>query len=55
VAHPGLVPIAHEEFVKVLGDRRNQMEKKRDEVNVYAPRTSSTLSPRQPITEAGSA
>ncbi|MDH4115303.1 MAG: malate synthase A, partial [Burkholderiaceae bacterium] len=30
VAHPGLVPIAMEEFVKVLGERRNQIDKKRD-------------------------
>jgi malate synthase len=30
VAHPGLVPIAHEEFVKVLGDKPNQWEKQRD-------------------------
>ena len=27
VAHPGLVPIAMEEFVKVLGDKPNQFEK----------------------------
>jgi malate synthase len=29
VAHPGLVPIAMEEFVKVLGDKPNQWEKQR--------------------------
>ena len=34
VAHPGLVPIAMEEFVKVLGDRKNQIDKKRDDVKV---------------------
>ena len=34
VAHPGLVSIAMEEFVKVLGDRANQIDKKRDDVKV---------------------
>ncbi len=38
VAHPGLVPIAMEEFVKVLGERRNQIDKKRDDVNVSGGR-----------------
>ncbi|MCE2971577.1 MAG: malate synthase A, partial [Burkholderiales bacterium] len=32
VAHPGLVPIAMEEFVKVLGDAPNQIGKQRPEV-----------------------
>jgi malate synthase len=52
VAHPGLVQIAMEEFVKVLGDRPNQIDKKRDDVNVSA---SDLLDfrPEQPITEAG--
>ena len=31
VAHPGLVGIAMEEFVKVLGDRPNQWDKQRDD------------------------
>ncbi len=34
VAHPGLVQIAREEFDKVLGDRPNQIDRKREDVNV---------------------
>jgi malate synthase len=34
VAHPGLVPIAMEEFVKVLGDKPNQIAKQREDVQV---------------------
>ena len=52
VAHPGLVPIAMEEFVKVLGDKPNQIGKQRPDVNV----TSKDLldfRPEAPITEAG--
>ncbi|HKT98421.1 MAG TPA: malate synthase A [Paraburkholderia sp.] len=52
VAHPGLVPIAMEEFVKVLGDKPNQISKQRPDVNV----TSKDLldfRPEAPITEAG--
>ena len=52
VAHPGLVPIAMEEFVKVLGDKPNQIGKQRPDVNV----TSKDLldfRPEAPITETG--
>ncbi|CAB3789524.1 Malate synthase A [Paraburkholderia caffeinitolerans] len=52
VAHPGLVPIAMEEFVKVLGDKPNQISKQRPDVNV----TSNDIldfRPEAPITEAG--
>ncbi|QBQ97759.1 malate synthase A [Paraburkholderia pallida] len=52
VAHPGLVPIAMEEFVKVLGDKPNQLGKQRPDVNV----TSKDLldfRPEAPITETG--
>ena len=52
VAHPGLVPIAMEEFVKVLGDRRNQIDKKRDDVNVSGADLLN-FQPETPITEAG--
>ena len=51
VAHPGLVPIAAEEFRKVLGDRPNQWEKQRDES--FGPRDWLNFQPEQPITEAG--
>jgi malate synthase len=52
VAHPALVPIAMEEFVKVLGDRPNQMDRQRDDVKVTAADLLN-FSPETPITEAG--
>jgi len=51
VAHPGLVPIAMEEFVKVLGDRPNQWDRKRDEV--FQSADFLNFVPEQPITETG--
>jgi len=51
VAHPGLVPIAMEEFVKVLGDKPNQWEKQR--IDTYGPKDWLNFQPEQPITEAG--
>jgi malate synthase len=36
VAHPGLVGIALEEFRRVLGNRPNQLDRRRDEVRVSA-------------------
>jgi malate synthase len=33
VAHPDLVPVASEEFDRVLGDRPNQVERQRDDVS----------------------
>ncbi|MDQ3446569.1 MAG: malate synthase A [Pseudomonadota bacterium] len=52
VAHPGLVPIAMEEFVKVLGDRPHQIGKKRNDVKVSASDLLN-FEPEAPITEAG--
>ncbi|MCA3220587.1 MAG: malate synthase A [Burkholderiales bacterium] len=52
VAHPGLVPIAMEEFVKVLGDRPNQFDKQRPDVGVAAADLLN-FQPETPITEAG--
>jgi malate synthase len=52
VAHPGLVPIAMEEFVKVLGDRPNQLDKQRPDVNVTAADLLN-FQPETPITEVG--
>ncbi len=52
VAHPGLVSIAMEEFVKVLGDKPNQWSKQRDDVNTTAADLLN-FQPEQPITEAG--
>lgn len=52
VAHPGLVPIAMEEFVKVLGDKPNQIGKQRADVNVTATDLLD-FRPEAPITETG--
>jgi malate synthase len=52
VAHPGLVPIAMEEFVRVLGDRPNQIDRQRDDVQVTAADLLN-FQPESPITEAG--
>lgn len=52
VAHPGLVPVAMEEFVKVLGERPNQIDKQRDDVSVKG-RDLLEFKPEAPITEAG--
>jgi malate synthase len=52
VAHPGLVPIAMEEFVKVLGDKPNQIAKQREDVQVTA-HDLLDFRPEEPITEAG--
>lgn len=52
VAHPGLVDLAMTEFKKVLGDRPNQIDKQREDVQVTA---SDLLDfrPEAPITEEG--
>ncbi|WP_031363971.1 malate synthase A [Caballeronia sordidicola] len=52
VAHPGLVPIAMEEFVKVLGDKPNQIAKQRKDVQVTAADLLD-FRPEEPITESG--
>jgi malate synthase len=51
VAHPGLVAVAMQEFVRVLGDRPNQLSK----IPGTKARAADLLnfSPEQPITEAG--
>ena len=51
VAHPGLVAIAHEEFVKVLGDKPNQWEKQVE--GNFGPAQWLDFQPSTPITEAG--
>jgi malate synthase len=51
VAHPGLVPIALEAFVDVLGDRPNQLDKIPD-VEITAADLLD-FGPEGPITEAG--
>ncbi|TAK83598.1 MAG: malate synthase A [Aquabacterium sp.] len=52
VAHPGLVESAMTEFVAVLGDKPNQIDKKRDDVNVTGAQLMD-FQPETPITEAG--
>jgi len=51
VAHPGLVPIAMEEFVKVLGDKPNQFGKPVE--GKFGPAQWLDFQPSTPITEAG--
>jgi malate synthase len=51
VAHPGLVPIAMEEFVSILGDRPNQWDRQRDDT--IAAADLMNFQPEQPITEGG--
>ncbi|MBN8220892.1 MAG: malate synthase A [Spirochaetes bacterium] len=52
VAHPGLVPIAMEEWKRVLGDKANQIDKQRPDVNVAAADLMN-FQPETPITEQG--
>ncbi|HZV66898.1 MAG TPA: malate synthase A [Telluria sp.] len=52
VAHPGLVELAMTEFTKVLGDKANQIEKLRPDVEVTAADLLD-FKPEAPITEAG--
>ena len=52
VAHPGLVEPSMAEFKAVLGDRPNQFDKQKPEVNVTAADLLN-FQPETPITEAG--
>ena len=52
VAHPGLVEAAMREFVDVLGERPNQIERKKPYVHVTAAHLME-FQPETPITEAG--
>jgi malate synthase len=52
VAHPGLVEPAMKEFLAVLGERPNQWDKRRDDVEVAAAQLLD-FQPETPITEAG--
>ena len=53
VAHPGMVELCKEAFTKVLGDRPNQLDKKRDDVNVSAEQLLDVKSTPGNVTEAG--
>ncbi len=52
VAHPGLVEVAMKEFVDVLGERPNQIERQKPYTFVTAPQLLE-FRPETPITEAG--
>ncbi len=52
VAHPGLVEASMKEFVEVLGERPNQFDKQRPDVQVSAAELLN-FQPEKPITEAG--
>jgi malate synthase len=53
VAHPDLVPIAQEEFDRILGERPNQLGRQRPEVSVTAADLMSVPDTPGEITEAG--
>src|SRR5215210_3879012 len=53
VAHPGLVPVALEIFDHVLGDRPNQKDRQRDEMQSTAEQLLETRIPGGQITESG--
>ena len=53
LAHPGLVPVATEIFDGVLGERPNQKERQRDDVQVTAAQLTDLNIPGGEITESG--
>jgi malate synthase len=53
VAHPDVVDVALEEFDKVLGDKPNQIDRKRPDVNVTAEQLLDAQSTPGEITEEG--
>jgi malate synthase len=53
VAHPDVVDVALEEFDKVLGDKPNQIDRRRPEVNVTAEQLLDAQSTPGEVTEEG--
>ncbi|HEX2022603.1 MAG TPA: malate synthase A, partial [Candidatus Thermoplasmatota archaeon] len=53
VAHPDLVPVALREFDAVLGERPNQLERSREDVNVTPDQLLDLDIPGGAVTEAG--
>ncbi len=53
VAHPDIVPVATEEFDKVLGERPNQIDKQRPDVDVSAADLLDAASTPGDITDEG--
>ena len=53
VAHPDLVPVCQEIFDRVLGDKPNQVDKKRDDVSVGAGQLLDVAATPGSVTEDG--
>jgi malate synthase len=53
VAHPDLVPVATEVFDRVLGERENQVDRLREEVQVTAAQLLDFTVPGGEVTDAG--
>jgi malate synthase len=53
VAHPDLVPVAMESFDRVLGDRPNQIERQRDDVEAHAAALLDVAATPGDVTEEG--
>src|SRR5947208_13958967 len=53
VAHPDLVPVAQAEFDAVLGDRPNQVDRKRADVHVTEEQLRDFTVPGGEITDEG--
>ena len=53
VAHPDLVPVCREVFDAVLGDRPNQLDRQRDDVQVTAEQLLDVASTPGSVTEEG--
>jgi malate synthase len=53
VAHPDVVPVATEEFDRVLGERPNQIDRQRPDVSVSAAELLDAAATPGEITEAG--
>ena len=53
VAHPDLVPLCREVFDAVLGDRPNQLDRKREDVHVTAEQLLDVAATPGEVTEAG--
>jgi len=53
VAHPDLVPVARQVFDEVLGERPNQVDRRRDEVEVTAGQLLDVAATPGEITDAG--
>jgi malate synthase len=53
VAHPDLVPVCQEVFDRVLGDKPNQLDRRRDDVSVDAAQLLDVAALGGVVTEAG--